>query len=98
MLASYLPVGVMAVLATAFAGLSIVAARALSPKDETPQKLMAYECGITDIDAPANRFPVRFYMVAMLFVIFDVEVILFFPWAVVFKKLGAFALAEMGVF
>jgi NADH-quinone oxidoreductase subunit A len=95
---SYLPVACLAVLAAAFAGLSILAARFLSPKDPTYQKLMPYECGITELDAPAERFPVRFYLVAMLFVIFDVEVILFFPWAVVFRKIGAFALVEMLVF
>jgi NADH-quinone oxidoreductase subunit A len=95
---SYLPIAFLAVIAGAFAGFSIVASRILSPKDPTPQKLMPYECGIAEIDPPAERFPVRFYLVAMLFVIFDVEVILFFPWAVVFRQLGAFALAEMAVF
>ena len=88
----------MAALAGAFAGLSIIAGRFLSPKDPSPQKLMPYECGITEIAQPVERFPVRFYLVAMLFVIFDVEVILFFPWAVVFRRLGVFALAEMAVF
>jgi NADH-quinone oxidoreductase subunit A len=77
--------------------------RALSPKDPTPQKLMPYECGITEVQEPKERFPVRFYVVAMLFVIFDVEVILFFPWAVVFRQFagankGLFALAEISVF
>ncbi|HVE91086.1 MAG TPA: NADH-quinone oxidoreductase subunit A [Actinomycetota bacterium] len=98
MLASYLPIVFMLVLAGAFAVLSVMAARFLSPKDPTPAKLMPYECGITEVDAPAERFPVRFYLTAMLFVIFDVEVILMFPWAVVFKKFGMFALVEMSIF
>lgn len=97
-LTSYLPIAFLAVVAGAFASLSVVAARWLSPKDPTPQKLMPYECGITDVAEPKERFPVRFYVVAMLFVIFDVEVILFFPWAVIFRQFGLFALAEMSVF
>jgi NADH-quinone oxidoreductase subunit A len=59
---------------------------------------MPYECGIAEIDPPAERFPVRFYLVAMLFVIFDVEVILLFPWAVSFKAFPAFSLIAMSVF
>lgn len=97
-LLTYLPIAFMTVLAGAFAVVSVVASRALSPKDPTPQKLMPYECGITEIDQPSERFPVRFYLVAMLFVIFDVEVILFFPWAVTFRQFRLFALAEMAVF
>ena len=62
-------------LAGAFGVVTVTAARALGPKDPTPQKLMPYECGITDLDPTVERFPVRFYLVAMLFVIFDVEVI-----------------------
>jgi NADH-quinone oxidoreductase subunit A len=96
--ASYLPIAFMALLAGVFAGASIVVAGALSPKDPTPQKLMPYECGISEVQPPSERFPVRFYVVAMLFVIFDVEVILFFPWAVVFNAVRTLALAEMVVF
>ena len=97
-LSSYLPIAFMLLLAGAFAGLSAVVARIVSPKDPTPAKLMPYESGITEIDPIVERFPVRFYLVAMLFVIFDVEVILFFPWAVTFRALGSFALIEMLVF
>jgi NADH-quinone oxidoreductase subunit A len=98
MLASYLPIAFMLVLAGAFAVVSVTAARILSPKDPTPAKSMPYECGIAEIDPPAERFPVRFYLVAMLFVIFDVEVILFFPWAVSFKAFPVFSLVAMSVF
>ncbi len=98
MLESYLPIAFLLIIAGGFAGLSVAVARFLSPKDPTPAKLMPYESGISDIEAPPERFPVRFYLVAMLFVIFDVEVILLFPWAVVFRQFAAFALAEMAVF
>ena len=98
MLGSYLPIAFMLVMAGAFAVVSVAASRVLSPKDPTPQKLMPYECGITDLDPTVERFPVRFYLVAMLFVIFDVEVILFFPWAVSFRSFPVFSLIAMSVF
>jgi NADH-quinone oxidoreductase subunit A len=97
-LQSYLPIAFMLLLAGAFAGLSAIVARAVSPKDPTPAKLMPYESGITEIDPIVERFPVRFYLVAMLFVIFDVEVILFFPWAVSFRAFPMFSLIAMSVF
>lgn len=98
MLGTYLPIAFMLVIAGAFAVVSVTASRILSPKDPTPAKLMPYECGITEIDPPVERFPVRFYLVAMLFVIFDVEVILFFPWAVSFRNFPVFSLIAMSVF
>ena len=85
-------------IAGAFAIVTVTAARAISPKDPSPAKLMPYESGIAEIDPPPERFPVRFYIVAMLFVIFDVEVILFFPWAVSFRAFPAFSLIAMSVF
>jgi NADH-quinone oxidoreductase subunit A len=98
MLASYLPIAVMLIIASAFAVITVVGSRAISPKDPTPQKLMPYESGITEIEPMVERFPVRFYLVAMLFVIFDVEVILFFPWAVSFRSFPVFSLIAMSVF
>ena len=98
MLASYLPILFMLAIAGAFAVVTVTAAHAISPKDPSPQKSMPYESGIADIDPMVERFPVRFYLVAMLFVIFDVEVILFFPWAVSFRAFPVFSLIAMGVF
>ena len=98
MLASYLPILFMMGIAGAFAVLTVVGGRAISPKDPSPSKLMPYESGIAEIDPPPERFPVRFYIVAMLFVIFDVEVILFFPWAVSFRSFPVFSLIAMSVF
>ena len=98
MLASYLPIAFMLGIAGAFAVVTVVGSHVISPKDPTPQKLMPYESGITDIDPLIERFPVRFYLVAMLFVIFDVEVILFFPWAVSFRSFPVYSLIAMSVF
>jgi NADH-quinone oxidoreductase subunit A len=94
----YLPLLVMMILATLFAGLSIVASKLLGPKKPTPAKLAPYECGIVPDREPAERFPVRFYLVAMIFIIFDIEIIFIYPWAVVYRQLGAFGLWEMMIF
>ena len=97
-MAQYLPLVVMLVLAGLFAGLSFVASRLLAPQRPTPAKLAPYECGIVPTREPAERFPVRFYLVAMIFIIFDIEIIFLFPWAVIFHQLGPFGLWEMVVF
>ncbi|HWI02670.1 MAG TPA: NADH-quinone oxidoreductase subunit A, partial [Acidimicrobiales bacterium] len=94
----YLPLLVMMILATLFAGLSIIASRILGPSKPTQAKLAPYECGIVPDREPAERFPVRFYLVAMIFIIFDIEIIFLYPWAVVFRQLGAFGLWEMVIF
>ncbi len=98
MLGSYLPILFMLILAGLFAVVTIALAHVISPKDPSPQKSMPYESGITEIDPMVEKFPVRFYLVAMLFVIFDVEVILFFPWAVAFRAFPTLALIDMAVF
>ncbi|HUR50172.1 MAG TPA: NADH-quinone oxidoreductase subunit A [Acidimicrobiales bacterium] len=94
----YLPVFAMLVLATLFAGISFLASRLLAPRRATAAKLAPYECGIVPDREPAERFPVRFFLVAMIFIIFDIEIIFLFPWAVIFSELGLFGLAEMAVF
>ena len=94
----YLPVFAMLVRATIFAGLSFFASRLLAPRRQTAAKLAPYECGIVPDREPAERFPVRFFLVAMIFIIFDIEIIFLFPWAVIFGELGLFGLAEMAVF
>ena len=88
----------MLILAILFAGLSIVASKILGPKKPTLAKSAPYECGIVPDREPAERFPVRFYLVAMIFIIFDIEIIFIYPWAVVFRQLGAFGLWEMLIF
>jgi NADH-quinone oxidoreductase subunit A len=97
-LVDYLPIAVMFVLAVTFVGVSIVVSRFLSPRKPTPEKLAPYECGILPEGEPVQRFPVKFYLVAMLFVIFDVEIIFLFAWAVRFPDLGWYGIAAVGVF
>jgi NADH-quinone oxidoreductase subunit A len=98
-LSEYLPVLILAVLAFLFAVLSLAASALLRPSRPTPAKLAPYECGIEPERLPkGERFSVRFYVVAMLFIIFDVETIFLFPWAVGFRQLGLFGLVEMAIF
>ena len=97
-MADYLPVFTLLVLAGLFAGLSFVASGLLAPKRPTAAKSAPYECGIVPTREPAERFPVRFYLVAMIFIIFDIEIIFLYPWAVIFRRLELFGLVEMGVF
>ena len=97
-LADYLPVLVMFVLAALFAGVSLLISNVISYKRPTPEKLAPYECGIVTEEDPVNRFPVKFYLVAILFVIFDVEIIFLFAWASQFQELGWLGVASVGVF
>jgi NADH-quinone oxidoreductase subunit A len=95
---SYLPIFVLFVLALLFAGLSLAASRILSPYRPNAAKQSPYECGIVPTYEPPQRFPVRFYLVAMVFIIFDIEIIFLFPWAVIYYQLGRFGLVEILVF
>jgi NADH-quinone oxidoreductase subunit A len=97
-LAQYLPIVLLLVLAAGFAVLSILASRLLGPRRPTPAKLAPYECGIVPERVPRERFPVKFYVIAMLFIVFDIETIFLFPWAVTFRQLGLFGLVEMAIF
>ena len=94
----YLPLATLLVLAIVFALLSAVASRLLAPRRPNPAKLMPYECGIVPSREPPERFPVRFYLVAMIFIIFDVEIIFLYPWALTFRELGTFGLVEIALF
>jgi NADH-quinone oxidoreductase subunit A len=97
-LVSYLPILLLFVVALAFAGFSIIASKLLAPQRPTDAKEAPYECGIVPTYEIPERFPVRFYLVAMIFIIFDIEVIFLFPWAVVYNQLGRFGLVEIIVF
>jgi NADH-quinone oxidoreductase subunit A len=97
-MAQYLPLLVLLVLAALFAGLSFVASTLLAPKRPTPAKNEPYESGIVPEHGTSGRFPVRFYLVAMIFIIFDIEIIFIYPWAVIYRSLGAFGLWEMLIF
>ena len=94
----YLPIVVMIVLAVAFAGISLVMSRLVSPKRSTLAKRAPYECGIIPSRETPERFPVRFYLVAMIFIVFDIEIIFLYPWAVRYRDLGVFGLVEVLIF
>ncbi|MCP3935076.1 MAG: NAD(P)H-quinone oxidoreductase subunit 3 [Actinomycetia bacterium] len=94
----YLPILTLGVLGVVFVLGSIVASRLLAPNRATTIKSAPYECGITDtVDAP-ERFPVKFYLVAMLFIMFDIEIVFLYPWAVANAELGLFGLIDMLIF
>ena len=97
-MAQYLPLLAMLILAALFAGLSFVASRLLAPRRPTEAKAGPYECGIVPDQPAVDRFPVQFYLVAMSFIIFDIEIIFIYPWAVIYRALGVFGLWEMVAF
>ena len=94
----YLPILLMVGLVVAFAGLSFVASGLLGPKAPNSAKQAPYECGIVPELEPAERFPVKFYLVAMAFIVLDVEIVFLYPFVTVFRQLGLFGLVAMGVF
>src|SRR5260221_8452730 len=94
----YLPIITLLALAVVFGVLSALASRLLAPRRPTPAKAAPYECGIVPRKDPPERFPVRFYLVAMIFIIFDIEIIFLYPWAVIFRQLKGFGILEMVLF
>ncbi len=94
----YLPILVMIGLVFAFVFGSFVASQILGPSRPTSAKQAPYECGIVPEVEPAGRFPVKFYLVAMSFIVLDVEIVFLYPFSTVFRELGAFGLGLMGVF
>jgi NADH-quinone oxidoreductase subunit A len=98
MLQSYIPIAIFVVVATGFAIFTIIFSSLLHPNKYNKVKLEPYECGIEPATDARDRYSIRYYLVAMLFVIFDVETVFMFPWAVIFDKLLLFGLIEMIVF
>ncbi|HRW38745.1 MAG: NADH-quinone oxidoreductase subunit A [Acidimicrobiales bacterium] len=97
-MAQYLPIVVMLVLGVLFAGVSLVMSRLVSPKRPSAAKSAPYECGIVPRQDPPERFPVRFYLVAMIFIVVDIEIIFLYPYVIIHDELGFFGLVEMLVF
>jgi len=98
-LGDYLPILFLIILSTLFAGGSIYASSKVAPKRSTRAKRLPYECGIVpEKESERERFPVKFYLVAMLFIIFDIETVFMYPWAVAFDELQLFGLVEMVAF
>ena len=99
MLSNYVPIVGLLALAAAFAVFSVAAAPLIGPRRYNRAKLDAYECGIEPTPVTfGGRFPVRFYLTAMIFIVFDIETIFLYPWAVDNDRLGVFGLVEMVVF
>lgn len=98
MINSYLPILVI-LLVSSFIGLAIIVlSTLLSRSNPTPIKLMPYECGMDPIGGARRRFSVRFFIIGMLFIVFDIELIFMFPWAAVYDKLLFFGFVEMLIF
>jgi NADH-quinone oxidoreductase subunit A len=97
-LKEYVYVLILLVMAAGLAGLLLTFTLILGPKRPTPQKLAPYESGMRDIEPPAKRFPIKFYVLAMLFLLFDIEAISFFPWAIILRSLKFFGFMEIFVF
>jgi NADH-quinone oxidoreductase subunit A len=96
----YVPIIGLLILASLFAVGSVVASSIVGPKRYNRAKLDSYECGIQPTPQPigGGRFPVKYYITAMLFIVFDIEIIFLFPWAVAFDQMGLFGLVEMVLF
>ncbi|MCU0312178.1 MAG: NADH-quinone oxidoreductase subunit A [Acidimicrobiales bacterium] len=97
-MAQYLPILMLLCLALVFAGLSRFASRLLAPRRPSLPKAAPYECGIVPGKEPPERFPVKFFLVAMIFIVFDIEIIFLFPYAVVHRELGAYGLVAVVIF
>ncbi|BBY48813.1 NADH-quinone oxidoreductase subunit A [Mycolicibacterium sp. GCM10028919] len=102
---AYIPILVIGAIATLFAVGSVGIALLIGPRRYNRAKLEAYECGIEPIErgsvnglATGQRFPVKYYLTAMLFIVFDIEIVFLYPWAVSFDSLGLFAVVEMLLF
>ncbi len=98
MLSSYTPVLILIVLASALAAIVLGLAAVMGPRGLGRGARDTYESGIVPDSSARKRFPVRFAIIAMLFLVFDIEAIFFYPWAVTFRRLGLFGLVEMLVF
>ncbi len=95
----YLPIFLLLVLGILFASGSFLASGLLGPrKKPTAAKTAPYECGIVPDREPPTRFPVRFYLVAMIFIIFDIEIVFLYPWAVIFRQIRVFGFVEVLIF
>jgi len=95
---AYLPVALMTILGVGFAVAALWASARLAPSNPTPEKIAPYESGIVPLQEPVQRFPVKFYLVAMLFVIFDVEIVFLFAWAVRMDEFGWPGIAAIVLF
>jgi NADH-quinone oxidoreductase subunit A len=97
-LAEYLPTLLFLIVALGIGIALIIVGNVLGPKRPSSEKLSPYECGFNAFEDARMQFDVRYYLIAILFIVFDLEIAFVFPWALVFRELGVFGLVEMGVF
>ena len=93
-----LPIFILVTLAVLFGLLVMAVTSILGPKKPTPEKLAPYECGIQEIEAPKRRFPVKYLLTGMLFIVFDIEIVSFYPLAILMHNLGLLGLIELVIF
>lgn len=94
----YIPVLILFLLAAMIPAIMLAIAGVTGPRQPSPRKMTPFECGIESIGDTRHRFSVRFFLVALFFIVFDIEAVFIFPWAVLFRKLGLFGFFEMLVF
>ena len=94
----YLPILILVILAIVIGAGLIGASALLGPKKPSPEKNAPYECGIIPAEDARKAVWIRFYLIAMLFILFDMETVFLYPWAVIYRRLGLFGLAEMATF
>ena len=98
MLPTYVPILILAGVAVGFAVFTLVVSQLLGRPRPTPAKSSVYECGVPAVATDRERFPIKFYLVCMLFILFDVDAAFLYPWALIFRDLGLFGFVEMMVF
>jgi len=94
----YIPVLLFLLAAISFAVITIGASHVIMPRKQNARKMAPYECGVEPVGSARNRFHVKFYLVAVLFILFDIEAVFIYPWAVAFRQLGLYGLIEMSLF
>ncbi len=95
---SYLPILILALAGLSFGGVTLLFSHLIGRPRPTPAKSSTYECGVPPVGTARERFPVKFFLVAMIFILLDVDAAFFYPWALVFRQIGLFGLIEMLVF
>jgi len=98
MLGAYLPILLLVLIAIMFGLIILVLSSLIGERKSTPLKLSPYESGCKPVGTARDRFSIKFYVIAMLFILFDIEAVFLYPWAILYKRLGVFGLVEMGVF
>lgn len=97
-LEEFAPLSVLIVLTVFLTAIVLNLSRLLGPRKPTTRKMSPYESGMKPIGPAIRRLPIKFYIIAVLFILFDIEVVFFFPWAVIFRQLGIYGLVIMGLF